>query len=96
MVGRRGQTLTEAKREIADPAGNRIPVIQRVTSDAFVTVAICIGLLKSGPEGQRCLRLGGRIQVRRQDYRQQLHLTVTGPAGVCIYGRRVLFRCAPG
>ena len=48
MVGRREQRLTEAKREIADPAGNRIPVIQHVTSDAFVTVFICIGLLKSG------------------------------------------------
>jgi hypothetical protein len=53
--GPSGPRLPEAKREIADPAGNRIPVIQHVTTDAFVTVAICIGLLKSGPEGSTLL-----------------------------------------
>jgi len=54
MLGRRG-VASEAKREMAEPAGNRIPVIQHVTSDAFVTVAICIGLLKADPEGSTLL-----------------------------------------
>jgi hypothetical protein len=88
--------LTEEKRVIADSAGNRIPVIQHITSDTFVTVTICICLLKSGPDGQRSLWVSGRVQVWRQGYRQQLNLTVTNPAGVYIYGHTALFRCGPG
>jgi len=96
-VGIRGQRLSEAKREIADRTGNRMPVNQHGTSDAFVTAAICIGLLKSDPEGSTLLAVKRvRFQVRRHGCRQQLHLTVTGLAGVRIYGRSALFRCAPG
>ena len=94
MVGRRGQRLSEAKREIADPAGNRIPVIQHVTTDAFVTVAICIGLIKSGPEGSTLLAvkrdssgatsgLQATVAPCRDRSGSRLYLWAEGPLPLC-------------
>jgi len=94
MLDRRGQRLTEAKREIADPAGNRIPIIQHVTSDAFVTVAICIGLLKAGPEGSTLLAvkwensgatsvLKATVTPYRDRSGRRLYLWAEGPLPLC-------------
>jgi len=94
MLGRRGQRLPEAKREIADPAGNRTPVIQHVTSDAFVTVAICICLLKAGPEGSTLLAVKQEnsgatsgLQATVTPYRdrssRRLNLWAEGPLPLC-------------
>jgi hypothetical protein len=94
MVGRRGQRLSEAKREIADPAGSRIPVIHHVTSDAFVTVSICIGLLKTGPEGSTLLAvkrensgamsgLQATVALYRNRSGRRLYLWAEGPLPLC-------------